>query len=153
MTNRDFATSAFGTSISLCKFTGVSTLALRSSCTFAICNLYFCLVALGTSCLLWTRSSFSFLPERLIGIFWIIHRNLPRTLSLYSKLQCTVLTFVSNIGNCNHPVARACRGNKNHLFGRADNVHPRALKARLVVLVPLHWASPIDLVAQNVRDP
>ena len=50
MTNRDISTSdAFGTSMSLCNFTGVSTLATRSSCAFVLCNCPLCLVALGTT--------------------------------------------------------------------------------------------------------
>ena len=39
-------------------------------------------------------------------------RNFSRLLRLYSQLQCTALTFVSYIGDCDHPVARACRGKK-----------------------------------------
>ena len=57
-----------------------------------------------------SRSSTTFAPERLIGIFWTTRRNFSRLLPLYSQLQCTALTFVSYIGDCDHPVARACRG-------------------------------------------
>ena len=48
MTN--FLTSdAFGTSMSLCNFTGVSTLAIQSSCAFAIINLSLVHLILGTA--------------------------------------------------------------------------------------------------------
>ena len=59
-----------------------------------------------------SRSSSTLAPERLIGIFWTTRRNFSRLLTLYSQLQCTALTFVSYIGDCDHPVARACRGKK-----------------------------------------
>ena len=71
------------------------------------CGSWYFLLTVATS-----RSSSTFAPERLIGIFWTTRRNFSRLLHLYSELQCTALTFVSYIGDCDHPVARACRGKK-----------------------------------------
>ena len=84
---------------------------IRSSCAFAILQFVPC--ALWLSVLPFTvaasRSSFTFAFERLIGIFWITRRNFSRLFPLYSQLQCTALTFVFYIGDCDHSVARACR--------------------------------------------
>ena len=78
------------------------------------------------------QSSSTSAPERLIGIFWTTRRNFSRLLTLYSQLQCTALTFVFYIGDCDHPVARACRGKKNTVLTWLRKKKPRCKEYLLV---------------------